>query len=57
MNFDADIACLIGHAVAKKFQTKTLLYQKIRALIHQSCREHEGYDGIISDGMSEDDFD
>ena len=24
MNFDVDIACLIRHAVAKKFQTKKL---------------------------------
>ena len=28
MNFDADISCLIGHAVAKKIQTKKIVVVK-----------------------------
>ena len=28
VSFDADIACLIGHAVAKKFQTKKIVVVK-----------------------------
>ena len=58
MNFDANIACLIGLAVAKKISDKeNCSSKKMRAPGHQSCREPEVVDGIASDEMSKVDFD
>ena len=58
MNFDADIACLIGHAVAKKILDKeNCSSKKMCALIHQSCGEPEVCDGIASDDISKGNLD
>ena len=57
MNFYADIACLIGHAVAKNFRQRKFISKAMRALRHQSYGGPEVCGGIISDKIFEGDFD